>query len=69
MLDRWQEVNAMYSSLLLLGGAALLLSCVMLPLRWRARTALFAVVIFSVLDATGGTTVTDNTIIVLAALS
>lgn len=56
----------MYPSLFLLGVAALLLSCVMLPLRWRARAALFAAVIGSVLHATPDTTLTDTTTMIIA---
>jgi glucan phosphoethanolaminetransferase (alkaline phosphatase superfamily) len=56
----------MNSCLLLVGGAALLLSCVMLPLRFRARAALFAVVLACVSNVMDSTTVADNTVFVVA---
>jgi hypothetical protein len=57
----------MCPSLLLIGGAALLISCVMLPLRLRARAALFAAVLASVLNVTASnTTVFDTTVFIIA---
>ncbi|MBV9859610.1 MAG: hypothetical protein JO038_05855 [Alphaproteobacteria bacterium] len=56
----------MGSNLLLLGCAALLMSAVLLPLSARLRAVLFAVLVGSVMHATTGSTVTDNSVMIIA---
>ncbi|MBV9862326.1 MAG: hypothetical protein JO267_09285 [Alphaproteobacteria bacterium] len=53
-------------SLLLLGCAALLMSAALLRLPVRARAAMFAVVVGSVAHGTIGSTITDNTAVMIA---
>jgi len=53
-------------SFLLIGSAALLMSAALLRLPTRARAAIFAIVVGSLAHATMGSTVTDDTAIMIA---
>jgi len=59
----------MNSSLLFVGAAALLISCVMLPLRVRARAAVFAIILASVLNVATSTTVAKPQAFIVAEIS